>query len=776
VTHGRSPAASSLTEAARADALASFVRAGRPEDALAFAESVSGRSTTVAEVLDRVGRSWLSAGRMRDAATLFDAAPGDGCRVSARRLQAHAIVVPVRERAAVVESLTALAREAKEDASCARASLEAASALGASLHRDALLDPRDDGAATMALAAYDVALSLGPAAGVARWAGADDVQVGVALARGQLLFRQKAFASCAGSYELASASGAVGDDRVEAARGALACTRSALGEAGVSRVPRPLGLLAGAGDEPSVPSLAPVAASPLEQRAVGALDRFLAEGAPTPAERGRAAREAGALHLAHHAFAEAAARFEEAAFVDADAPDLEAGLLHLEALDALSRSTGDRLARLGEMDAAIDRLVARGCPRPRAGGAASCGDLSRARLAVRASRAAALIDEAAKGGREAGPRFEAAARLFWDTARACALDLRAAGRAPLCAHPERLLERSADAFLSAHLTMKAIRVRTTLLDRRELAATTEARRAPLAIAKAYESMLALDEAAGFYERYARAPHDEATGAEAARTAVRLRLALGQDDVAIRDAGLIEVGNDTTREPARTTLAVAVHHADRGEWEAVRARLVSSLFELDRRADPATRLVAHALHGRALAELSRDGESAAADRRVLSLWVRLAPFAEGAPDDRARAMGAVAEATLRTADRQQARARRARLVDRLTSYESVEHAYSRVSSIGDAVPAEWLVAASARVGAMWASDGSLPLDLTRPRARAAFESCLRRSIELRHFDDVSRSCELWLGRVFRGEFHVVDELAPGPIGAASRDRSPPVERE
>ena len=774
---GRSRAALSLGEAARADAIAAFARASLPEGAEAFASAVAGRGMREGDVLDRIGAAWLAAGRTRDAATLFAAEADEDCRLKARRLHARALVVAPRDRASVLGALTLQAREASASgAACARATLEASAAVAASLHRDALFDPKDDGAATSALEAYDVALSLSPASDAARWAGADTTLVGVALARGQLLFRQKSYLSCTASYELAGANGAVGDDRIEAARGALACARATLGEAGVSRTARSIGLLVGAGDDPIVPSLEPISPAPIEEVAIRAFDRFLAEGAPTAIERTRAAREVGALHFAHHAFAEAAARFEEAAFVDADAPDLEAGLLHLEALDAVSRTKGDRLVRLAEMDASIDRLVARGCPRPRAGGVASCTDLSRARLSVRAARATALMDDAARGGRDAGTRREAAARLYWETARSCALELRAAGRTPLCAHPERLLERSADAFQAAHLTMKAIRVRTMLLERSELAGTVEARRSPLAIAKAYESMLAFDEAAAFYERYARDPNDVADGAEAARTAVRLRLALGHDDAAIRDATLIDLGNRATDEPARAAVAVAVHHAERGEWESARARLASSLFDIDRRGDAATRLIGHALHARALAELARDGESAVADRRVLASWTKVGPLAEASPDDRARAMGAVAEASLRIAARLERRARNARPDDRIAAYESVEQAYARVSVIGDAVPARWLVAAAARSGAMWASERTLPTKDTRPRARAAFETCLRRSIALSHFDDVSRSCELWLARTYKGEFHVVDELAPTTKDAEARDRPPPVARD
>src|SRR5205823_9736076 len=62
-----------------------------------------------------------------------------------------------------------------------------------------------------------------------------------------------------------------------------------------------------------------------------------------------------------------------------------------------------------------------------------------------------------------------------------------------------------------------------------------------------------------------------------------------------------------------------------------------------------------------------------------------------------------------------------------------------------------------------------------RAKPALVTCLAYSVKFQYFDEFSRSCEVWLAKNYKAEYHVVDELrgAPTLSNSGLEDRPPPL---
>jgi hypothetical protein len=132
---------------------------------------------------------------------------------------------------------------------------------------------------------------------------------------------------------------------------------------------------------------------------------------------------------------------------------------------------------------------------------------------------------------------------------------------------------------------------------------------------------------------------------------------------------------------------------------------------------------------------------------------------------------------------------------------VEADYAKVLELKPQPPPRWIIAAGSRAGLMWgdfvddfrrapipkawrgtgvAQVYTTAIDQAsepykRDHARPALEKCLGLSTKHQYFDAFSRSCELWLAKNYKQEYHVVDELRGAPTLANSSlaERAPPV---
>jgi hypothetical protein len=132
---------------------------------------------------------------------------------------------------------------------------------------------------------------------------------------------------------------------------------------------------------------------------------------------------------------------------------------------------------------------------------------------------------------------------------------------------------------------------------------------------------------------------------------------------------------------------------------------------------------------------------------------------------------------------------------------VEPEYAKILELKPVAPPKWVIAAGSRAGLMW---GDFVDDFRRApipkswrgtelgliymgeldrvsepyksnNARPALKKCLDLSTKYQYFDGFSRSCEVWLAKYYKDEYHVVDELRGAPTMANSGldEKSPPV---
>ncbi|MBL8611164.1 MAG: hypothetical protein JNL38_27725 [Myxococcales bacterium] len=294
------------------------------------------------------------------------------------------------------------------------------------------------------------------------------------------------------------------------------------------------------------------------------------------------------------------------------------------------------------------------------------------------------------------------------------------------------------------------------------------------------------------------------------------------------------------QTAAVAYAVGAHYAEKEEWEKARGALAGSMSIIDRAA-PDVQVQAHATYARALARLRRDGEARAEYAKVQSLWrdpaaaeakIRAAYAGEDeAQKDKrlGRALGAVGEAYFMAAeDARRARVDSLRFPDyrgpgtkadvlrhvgtkvkdwyekKKAAIQEVEPEYVKILEIKPVAPPRWVIAAGSRSGLMWGdfvddfrrapipaewkSDDELRNTYTTELyrvsepykanlARPALEKCLKLSLQHQYFDEQSRSCEVWLAKNYKAEYHVVDELrgAPSLVNSGLAERAPPLAR-
>lgn len=327
-----------------------------------------------------------------------------------------------------------------------------------------------------------------------------------------------------------------------------------------------------------------------------------------------------------------------------------------------------------------------------------------------------------------------------------------------------------------------------------------------------------DEARGFFEEAAE-QYEQASAAlplspragEALARATLLRLGLGQEEEASRDAHSFDLLLRHKEPPRaiRIHLALARHHAGQKRWRKTRERLDAVEPLLGRYGTLAERTEAHALRARMLDEIGDDAGAEAAYRSLLRR-----------PGSRPSEEAHEARFFLAERARQRARAlpvprfsktpTRAAILRFVTeeiepwyrkkqaAIERAEEAYQAV--IDQGASPRWAVAAAARVGALWAEfvhdfraapipprDPSWPLGMSyymrlddasephKQRAKRAFVLCLDLALKGGYHDENVADCEAWLARNYRYEYPENDGYRPTPTlaGPLSLRHEPPM---
>ncbi len=135
-------------------------------------------------------------------------------------------------------------------------------------------------------------------------------------------------------------------------------------------------------------------------------------------------------------------------------------------------------------------------------------------------------------------------------------------------------------------------------------------------------------------------------------------------------------------------------------------------------------------------------------------------------------------------------------------EKVDPEYIKILDLKPVPPPKWVIAAGSRSGLMW---GDLVDDFRKApipeawkrdadirgvyydaldrasepfkvnNAKPALKKCLDLSVKYQYFDEFSRSCEVWLAKNYKAEYHVVDELRAAPTlqNSGLEEKLPPL---
>jgi TolA-binding protein len=480
---------------------------------------------------------------------------------------------------------------------------------------------------------------------------------------------------------------------------------------------------------------------------------------------------------------EAALGFRDIAFTHAASEaGVDAAQLYLESLNILAiQSEPARPTCIDRMAADTPRIVALYCAAGRTGArvpAEDCEKLDRVAQDLE-RREAERIVVAAASAKDPAAAYDRGARAYlaiWEKRGREACEKKEPG----CERMDEILHNAAKAFQAARLLAKAIAVRKTLVDPRYGLERKElARQAVYDIGANYQAIAVYDEAARWYERFARESPTLDKASDALRDAVILRLGTGELTAALEDAALFAraFGAKQPAQAAHVAMAIGAHHVEREDWAEARRQLAMAMPRIDRSAALDVQIQAHALLGRALARTGSAGPAAAEYERVRGMLRDTARVRErldalgGDEVEKQRRLGKVlsalgealffaAEQKRRTVDAirfpvyagsgsrddvlRHVNVRVAEWIQRKRpAIEALEKEYLAVLEVKP-VPPAWAIASGARVGQMWSKfvaefraapipnewkqSGMSPHGVTWEELRAAYYEALDKASE------------------------------------------------
>jgi TolA-binding protein len=435
---------------------------------------------------------------------------------------------------------------------------------------------------------------------------------------------------------------------------------------------------------------------------------------------------------------EAALGFRDVAINHADKDAaIYASQLYLESLNILGSSLEPaHPSCYDDMAADVPKFIESFCQKGKEKDAEQCGTLIRIQRDIERLRAEKLVEAAGKGGADAPRQFEKAANQYMDMWRKYSEDA-CKNKQPACERAEEILYNAAKAFQAARLIAKAISARKYLIDPQYNLNNTElAKKAVYEIGGNYQAIAVYEEAANWYERFARESPKMDKAPEALQDAVVLRLGLGQEDQAIKDADLFNknYGSQKPAQTAQIAFAIGSHYAEKEDWDNARKRLSASMGQIDRNAGLDIQIQAHALMGRVYTKINNASQAQSEYSKVRGLWsnpdAQLKKLDAAYPDenDRIRRLGktltAVGEALFFFAEVKKKEVDKVKFPEykgsgdkadvlkhvntkvadwvkkKRTAIEDADKEYQKVRNLQPVPPPRWVIAAGSRVGQMW----------------------------------------------------------------------------
>ena len=585
--------------------------------------------------------------------------------------------------------------------------------------------------------------------------------------------------------------------------------------------------------------------APDQKGMVGAFSRYLcvikpADGDSKVKEQYAEVKYARArVWFEAHYWEEAGAAFKDIALNNSELDSgIYAAQLYLESLNILgTQMDPPRASCFDEMGEAVPKFIGLYCE----GGKASknpdqCSMLTSIQIDILRLKAEALLKQAQSATANAARLYEAAAVAYLELWKKYGEKPMDEGKKPDYAKMDEVLWNAAEAFQSARLVMKSIQVRLILLnpkygyDKGDLA-----RKSIYKIGGNYQAIAVYDEAAKWYERYAKEFTKSEKADNALSDAVVLRLGLGQEQDAIKDADdfMKLYGQSKPAETARVAFAIGAHYVEKEDWDNARKRLSGAMKLIDNSAPLDVQVQAHALLGRVMIRIKSDSAAQTEYKKVQTLWkdpdaaaTKITAAAEGDPRKVFKALTAVGEAYFYFAEKEKKKVDAVKfpeykgpddkaeilkhikgkvgewMTKKQAAIKVAEDEYLKITTLKPDAPPRWVIAAGSRVGSMWGGFvrefRSAPIPAAwkkddelrntyynaldeasepqKQRAKKAFETCLDYSVKYQYFDEFSRTCEEWLSKTYKNEYHQVDEFrgAPSRVNSGLSDRPYPVD--
>jgi TolA-binding protein len=433
---------------------------------------------------------------------------------------------------------------------------------------------------------------------------------------------------------------------------------------------------------------------------------------------------------------EAALAFRDVALNHADKDvGIYASQLYLEALNVMGSSIEPtRPSCFDDMAEDVPKFIELYCKGAKEkDNAEQCGTLIGIQRDIERIRAQELVKAADKGGPDAPKQYEKAATSYlelWKKYGEAACE----AKSPACGKSDEVLYNAARAFQAARLIAKSIAVRKILIDPKYgLEKRESAVKAVYEIGGNYQAIAVYDEAANWYEKFAAGNPTAEKAPDALQDAAVLRLGLGQEDQAIKDADLFNK-NYGTKKPAQTAaiaFAIGSHYIDREDWPEARKRLSSAIGQIDKNATLDVQVQAHALLGLVFTKLNSASNAATEYAKVKALWhdpaaaIKKVQESSGGDNRKvAKMLTAVGEAMFFFAEQKRKDVDKIKFPEykgsgtrddvlkhvntkvgdwikkKRPAIEEAEKEYLKVVQLEPEPPPKWVIAAGSRVGQMW----------------------------------------------------------------------------
>jgi hypothetical protein len=782
VTFAQLPNAAKLAESARKDIIPVYALKGDPAAAYNFFHNLSGdqpgTNTLTFKMMDDLGNNYLDTGHYPEAIALYkdlvirDRASDKNCLYQAHITEATMAMksgnkdiikteLDSQQKVYVDYKNGSHKPEAKQECANKTAALLTETAMAWHLEAVGSGGQRGTGdPKTMGLAAYlykkvvdtwnaaDYAQFQFPRIVKEDWPNIYKIKYAMA----DLLYFQQRWSECGPAFDSVVAENPTAPEAAEAAYASVLCYQNIYDQVHKGGSDRQgSGNLPGAkkGKEDEEAKLKPKEFTDNQKGMIQAFNRYVCYIHPAPKDTAgldqlvevKYARARTYFEAQH--WEEASIAFRDIAMNNADKDvGIYAAQLYLESVNVLgAHSNPPRPPCFDDMAADVPKFIELYCTGEKlAKNQDQCTTLTKIQCDIQRLKAQKLTEIADKGGANALQLDEQAGNVYFEIWHKYGEAPIRANQPPQCERLDEIVYNGAKAYQAARLIAKAIAARMVLLnpdnrmDKGELA-----RKATYEIGGNYQAIAVYDQASLWYEKFAELKPMPEKADQALSDAVLLRLGLGQEEEAIKDAEQFrkKFGASKAAETAAIQFAIGAHYAEKEDWTAARTALQGSMGIINK-APPDIQVQAHATLGRAFSHLRDGGNSAKSEYgTVRGLWkdpgAAVAKINdayksedEGQRTKRlAKSLNAVGEAYFYAAED----ARRT-IVEPITfpvykgagnkvdvlkhintkvtawykkkmeAIEKVEPEYIKILDIQPVKPPRWVIAAGSRAGLMW----------------------------------------------------------------------------